>query len=408
MTALSSFAKRSLKALTPDPLIRRWHAFRWPYRCVRWLPGTSRLYGPARRWTHSADYLRHHPGTRREVLAAQTLATPQFFPGNNIPSRFFARLQRDIPPAYVLRLPEVRLMGVDGWVVGARDSFLLDASYHVRPDAGMNFNEHYMLRRRRSRPVRRLGGRTLSLASDFACGGFAHFIHDSLCRLHLIELAGIDPADFDHIFWPRLHTTVTDAVVRATGIDPARIVEGDPTHDFSCEDLTATTFPGLPAHLTPCYVDFLRRRFAPPPLGHKRRLYLARGGFRRNFRNSTEIDAVLASAGYETCWPHSDPDVLAKCAAASHLVALEGSNFFNAFAAAPGTRALIILPEAGQTLPFTLSLATAAGFETHLLVARSLIDGTVEPSSADVHLDPALLARTLERMARVPSASSLE
>ncbi len=359
MNSLGSLAKRLLKVATPEPFVRRWHAFRWPYRWVRWLPGSSLHYGPARRWICSADYVLRHSGERREVLPAQSLPTPQFVLGNEIPSRFFERLQHEIPAAHVLRLSSVRLVGDEGWIIGARDSFLLDASYHVRPDAWMDLNEHAMLRRRRARPVRRLTGRTLSLASDFA-----------------------------------------EALIRSTNIPPERILGGDSTTDFWCEDLTATTFPGLPAHLTSSYVDFLRRRFSPVPQGYGRRLYLARAGFRRNFKNVSEIEAVLNRAGYEICLPHLDVNVLAKCAAATHIVALEGSNFFNAFAAQPGTRALLILPDAGQTLPFTLSLATAAGFETHLLAARSLVENAEEPTSANVYLDPALLARTLDRMER--------
>jgi len=395
---LSRALIKRVKALAPDGLRRRWCAFRWPHRWVRWLPGTSLLYGPARRWVQSSDYLRHHPGEKTEIIPAQTLPQPVFHCDNFIPPRFFERIQQDMPACHVLRLPNVRLLGDEGWVVGARDSFIIDASYHVRPDRWMNMQEHFMLRRRKARPLRRLHGRTLSLASDFAAGGFAHFVHDSLCRLMLLERAGIDPRSFDHVYWPRLSGPGVEQLVRASGLPLEKIIGAGLGHDLECDDLTVTTFPGLPAHPTPDCVEFLRR-LAPAPLGKGRKIYLSRGGFRRDFINAPEIDAVLVRHGYEICHPHKDPEVLAKCAAATHIVSLEGSNFFNAFGAPPGTKSLIIIPTSGQNLPYTLMLAASAGFESHLLAAESVITSPEEdPMNANVHLDPEVLSLTLTRM----------
>jgi capsular polysaccharide biosynthesis protein len=386
------------KRWTPSPLKRRWHAFQWRYRWLRWLPGTSRQFGPPRRWVRLADYLREHPGTVREVQPAQHLPEPVIHCCNPVPERFFARMQREIPPASVVELPNVRLLGPDGWVVGANDSLILDTSYHSHWDRGMNADGHWILKRRGAPPVRRLPGRTLSLASDFAAGGFAHFVHDSLSRLYLLERAGIDPATFDHIYWPHLPTAGAKQLIEASGVPRHKIIGADPACDLECESLTATTFPGLPAHLTPPYVDFLRHRFAPPPRGSRRRLYLSRAGFTRVFRNAPEIERVLADHDYELCQPHLDPDVLAKCADATHLVSLEGSGFFNAFAAPAGTRSLVILPEAGQTLPYNLMLALSAGHKLFLLVARSLIRPGQDPVVADVMLDPSEFDRALKAM----------
>jgi capsular polysaccharide biosynthesis protein len=176
------------------------------------------------------------------------------------------------------------------------------------------------------------------------------------------------------------------------------LLAADPLHDLECESLTATTFPGRPAHLTPPYCDFLRRRFAPPPLGGGRKLYLSRGDFARQLVNQAEIAGILTDRGYEICEPHLDAAVLAKCAAATHLVSLEGSGFYNAFAAPVGTRSLIILPEAGQTLPYNLMLALSAGHHLFLTVASSVAVAGRDPSSADLHLDPGLFLRALAAM----------
>ncbi len=392
---------RAAKALAPSGLKRLCHSFRYRYCWLRWLPGTSRQFGPPRHWVRLADYLRAHPGSSHEVLPAHRLPEPVIRYCNAVPPRFVSRIQREIPAAHVLELPEVRLLGDEGWIVGARDSLILDTSYHAFPDREMRPDDHWILRRTRARPLQRLRGRTLSLASDFARGGFAHFVHDSLSRLLLLERAGIDPTSFDQIYWPHPPGVGTKQLLAASRIPLHKLIPPDPGTDFECESLTATTFPGRPAHLTPPYCDFLRHRFAPPPRGAGRRVYLSRAGFARNFVNAPAIEDVLRAHGYEVCEPHRDPHALARCAAASHLVSLEGSGFYNAFAAPPGTRSLVILPEGGQTLPYNLLVALSAGHHLHLLLARSVPTPNPDPSVSAVMLDPAELARALDVMDRI-------
>ena len=375
-----------------------WHEFRWPRWLVPFLPFSSARFGPARRWVRAVDYFRTPNGVVREVLPVQTLPAQRFTECGPIPARFYRRLQSTVPAASIIELRHARLLGPDGWIIGRRDSYLVDASFWAYPDAEMKVRDHYMLRRRRPPPLRRLSGRTLSLASDFAVGGFGHFLHDSATRLALVERAGIDPRGFDWIYWPHLCSPATEALIQASGLPREKILTWPEPHDIECEHLTATTFPGRPGHIAPFYADFLRRRFAPPPSGARRRLYLARTGFRRNFRNVSAIEAVLADHGFETCRPHEDPDIFAKCAAATHVVAMEGANFFNVFACPVGAKALLILPDAAQTMPYALTLGLSAGLNLHLLAAHSLDQPAIDPGIADAFLDPGTLAAALRKM----------
>jgi len=389
---------RLAKALVPETIKHRWREFRWPASWVSSLPGTSRLYGPARRWVRAEDYIKQHAGRIQTVLAAQAMPALAFKNCGPIPDRFFQRFQPEVPAASILELPEARLIGPDGWIIGAEDSYLVEASFWAYPDSLTNVQDHYMLIPRLARPSRRLPGRTLSLASDFAIGGYGHFIHDSLTRLLLLELAKINPGDFDWIYWPHLDTPAVKSLIKVSGLPQEKILTWDCSHDLVCDSLTATTFPGRPGHIAPPYADFLRRRFAPQADGEKRKLYLSRSGYRRNFRNSQEIEAVFAHHGYEICHPHTDPAVFAKCASSSHVVAIEGANFFNVFACAPGTKVLLILPDAGPTLPYTLTLGLSAQLDMHLLAAQSLDQPKVDPGIADVMLDPLTLSRALDQM----------
>lgn len=390
---------RSAKTFVPEPVRHRWREFEWSPGSLEALPGSSRFYGPARRWVRAENYFRWNEGSLREVLPRLPLPPITAVQHAPIPPRFFDRWQPDVPPAGILELPQARLLGSDGWIVGARDSYLLDASYWAYPDAQHQPREHYMLRRRLAPRVRRLPGRTLSLASDFGIGGFGHFLHDSLTRLLLLERAGIDPRDFDWIYWPHLDSPAVKALVAAAGLPREKLLGWDRGHDLQCDHLTATTFPGRPGHIAPPYAEFLRRRFAPPAARRSRKVYLARHGHRRNFRNLADIEAMLTRHGFEIVQPHADPAVFGKCAEATDVVAIEGANFFNVFNCAPGTRVLLILPDAGPTLPYTLTLAMAAGLQLHLLPARSLDQPHLDPGIADIHLEPATLADALQTMA---------
>lgn len=389
---------RLAKKIVPEPLKHRWRRFRWPVPLISSLPGSSRVYGPARRWVRAASYFKWNPGQLRQVLPAQTMATPAFKQCGPIPSRFFERLRTDIPAACVLELPGARLWGPDGWIVGARDSYLIDASFWAYPDSGMPLQDHAMLIPKFGRPMRRLPGRTLSLASDFTIGGYGHFLHDSLTRLLLLELAGIDPGQFDWIYWPYLNSPGASMLVRLSGLPSEKILNWDPRHDLVCESLTATSFPGRPGQIAPVYAEFLRRRFAPAPASAKRKIYLSRNGYRRNFRNAAEVEAVLSRHGYEICRPHSDPDVFAKCAAASHVVAMEGANFFNVFACPPHTKILLVLPDAGPTMPYAMTLGFSARLDLYLITARSLDQPQIDPGIADVELDLSALDAALAQM----------
>ncbi|MFM1747491.1 MAG: hypothetical protein RLZZ188_1157 [Verrucomicrobiota bacterium] len=389
---------RFLKPLFPESLKRRCREFYWPPWCLPLLPGTSARFGPARRWVSVAEYRRDYALDYREVLPAQKIPAPDLTECAPVPRRFFSSLFSEVPPAGILQLQQARLLGPDGWVIGADDSHLVQASYWAYPDATLNIRDHYQLRRRRAPPRRHLPGRTLSLASDFAVGGFGHFVHDSATRLLIVESAGIDPASFDWIYWPHVESPVAEEIIRRSGLPRAKIVHHLEHKDFVCDSLTVTTFPGRPGHIAPVYANYLRQRFAPPASGKARRIYLSRAGFRRNFRNATDIDLLLAARGFEACSPHADVDLLAKCAAAEQVVAIEGANFFNVFSCAPGTKVLLILPDSAHTRPFTITLALSAGLRLYVLPARSLDQPAVDPGIADIHVDPAALRRALDLM----------
>lgn len=393
---MSSPLKRWVPKLVRDQL----REFRWPPPIVRWLPSSSRQFGPPRHWCRMADYFGNHPGTLREVLPAHPVAIARPITVGEFPSRFLEAPATTAPAGQVFTVREASLLGPEGWVVAPPDTWLVDAGYEFH-DPSKTLAHYHVFRARqgRAKPRRRLAGRCLSLATDYAIGGFGHFIHDSLSRLLLVERGGWNVRDFDWVYLPRPDTAAVRELVAQLGIDPRRLLTHDPAHDLDCEELTATRFPGVPGYFSPPYAEFLRGRFSPPPTRRDRRIYLSRRGFRRNFANVEEIESILRQHGFEEVRADTDPATRQKCAEAALVFSLEGANFFNALWCPAGTRVLLVFPDRlPHSLPYALSMAGACGFKAFAIGGRSVGPATLDGGIADVHLDPDVLNDALRQL----------
>jgi hypothetical protein len=389
-----------LKRLVPGPIRNRLRSFRWSPGVVHWLPGSSVHFGPPRRWMHLNEYFAGHPGELREAIPAYPLPRPRPELVGNVPSRFLESFRAEVPPAYVFRLSDARLLGAEGWIAAPGDTFLLDASYEGNV-VGMPMGDHHIFRSRRgfSPAQRRLPGRCLSLASDYAIGGFGHFIHDSLTRILLVEKAGLKLSEFDWIYLPRMATPAVRELVTKLEIEPERLLNHDVGFDLSCEDLTATSFPGAPGSIASIYAEFLRSRFAPVPRRRDRLIYLSRHGFRRNFSNLKEVEDVLQRYGFEEVRPHEDKDTIQKCAEAAFVFCIEGANFFNATFCPVGTGVVLVFPDRlPHCKPYAFTLAEACGFRTIVISGDTVGAVNVDGGIADLYLDPNILELALKQL----------
>jgi hypothetical protein len=391
---------RKLKRLVPSPVRNRMREFSWPQGAMRWLPGTSRTFGPPRRWVTIREYFSAHAGDLSEVLPEQRLHRPHAEFVGAAPPRFLEGFRDSVPPACVFTLRDARILGPEGWIVAPGDFFLTDAGFEAN-DSRKKIGEFHILRTRRgfAPPQRHLPGRCLSLASDYAVGGFGHFIHDSLARLLLIERRGLKLSEFDWVYLPRLETPNTRELVSKLGIAPTRLLNYEAGVDLCCDELTATSFPGSPGNIAPVYANFLHDRFASAPSGRGRRIYLSRHGHRRNFSNRGEVEGVLRRSGFEEVRSHDDAGTLQKCAEADSIFCAEGANFFNAAFCRTGTCALLVFPDRlPHGLPYALTLAEALRFRTMVMTGKTVGGPEVDGGSADFSLDPAELELALRRM----------
>ena len=215
---------KRIKKLLPSFIRNRLRQFRWSPGAVRWLPGDSTRFGPPRRWMRLRDYFSARPGSLRVALAEQALPPPRPALDSTMPQRFLASFRDSVPAAFVFTLHDARLLGAEGWVVAPGDIFLIDASFEGNV-AAKAVRDHHIYRSRRgvALPLKQLKGRCLSLASDYAVGGFGHFVHDSITRLLLIEQAGFKLSDFDWIYVPHPRTAVPLGIISSLGVPRTHI-----------------------------------------------------------------------------------------------------------------------------------------------------------------------------------------
>jgi capsular polysaccharide biosynthesis protein len=342
--------------------------FSLPLALARCLPGSSALFGPPRRWATVEEYA-EHPGFETWIAEPEEgVAAPRARIFGEVDPAFQRLPPRTIHSKIVFRTHEASIYGPDGHVITRDDTFLWDTAWHLGRDPAKTFRGRNPYRRRRPRQRRRLEGRTATLASDWAIGGFGHFMTDALPRWRLLQNLGHAAPDFDHIVLFHPETPSTRRLVEAAGIPSARLVPYDPNFDLQCDELTGTTFPGAVPAASAHSMAWLRR------LGRGgtgvERVYLSRAGYRRHPANAADIEQELSKRKFRTV--HGDDGTTAPdaCASARVIIGVEGAHLFNLCMAPPGTRVVLLLPGIGL-LPYLPYLCQAAGFELAIVAASA-------------------------------------
>lgn len=360
----------------------------------RLLPGSSRHFGPPRAFGPAAGVVAASGGA---ILASEpglTLTLPSVHCHSAGPDGLPAAAPT-VPSNVVFELPDAVLRHAPGYVVTRDDVHVFDASIWGRryPRPGP---EHTLYQFRKTRPLRRLPGLTISIASDFAWGGYGHLVHDSLSRLRLLQLASVDATKADWIFCPRQDTATVRALTRGLGFPEDRLLNFDPATDLVCERLCATTYPHAIGWIAARDAEFLaglgeRWRTADTPA---RRVYLSRHGYKRNFENEAPVLEVLRDFGFEIIDPSSGADVLAACANASVVAGIDGANLASLAFMPPTGRILLFYPETEPPLPYFVTMGAYIGRQVHILHA-SPKPGAVRVYHDDFTVDPAAVRATL-------------
>jgi hypothetical protein len=301
------------------------------------------------------------------VPGARNLRFPELVRVGRVPISIDSGVESDLPDDFVFEAGATRLLGPEGWMVGQADTFLPDASFWMFSATRKRLGQHPIYARKKAPTERFLPGLTLSLASDHVVGSPAHLLADSLTRLPLALAAGRSLEEFDWIYLPRPAGSNIDHFVNRLGVPAARVLNWQQGTDLACERLVGTRFPGLPGNPPPAAIRFWQDRVAgenvPAATG---RLYLSQQNARRCLADAEPLEALLANAGFETCFPDTDPHTVERCARARWIVALDGSNLANLIFCPRGAAVLVLCPTFFPNPPYTYTLASHCG---HRLIA---------------------------------------
>jgi capsular polysaccharide biosynthesis protein len=241
------------------------------------------------------------------------------------------------PDMGVAVIPGGRVLQDAGWVVGRGDEFL------------WNFSQLEVLRQLRvyhlikGRRARRLAGRTLHLASNWAERNFFHWMIEAIPKAEIFRRAGYRWEEVDHVLLPAFRSATTDAVEKAAGVPPEKVIRLEEHHHFECDELLVPG-PATSQHVVPPWVvEWHRTLF---PVAEKKadlRLYLLRRGNRR-VKEEAEIEMRLKAEGFVEAVQEDWGQLRAQLAAATHVVAVHGAAMTNLVYLRQGARVLELVP----------------------------------------------------------------
>lgn len=198
-----------------------------------------------------------------------------------------------------------------------------------------------MFRGRLGNP-RYLPGRALVLSAPGATGNLWHVLFDSLAKLKVLEMAGMDVGSYDHILVNSLQMPAEAEACAHLGLPAAKLTETDSVPFITADSLTVVSIGCLNSP-DPWVLNWLREKFCSTHTHDQtaERLFLSRGDAqRRRFRSEEDFFALLKPHGFRKA-------AFAKMTLAEQvnavqrakvIVAPHGAGLTNIVWAAPGTR----------------------------------------------------------------------
>lgn len=302
-----------------------------------WLPGTSRSWGPPRRFAvdvaAAATEVRWHP-----VYPAAHFVRP--LPkvcGGPAPSLFEAARASRWPAVGVAEIAGGRAWGHYGAaVITPSDALIGEFSRDVWSPP-----EHTAFLRWKLPACRRFEGTVAVVATPEAATNYWHWTTELLPRLHLLEAAGFPLASIDRFLINFTAARYQRESLAELGIPADRLVLATPALHLQAERLLVPSVNHHQGEIAPWAFAWLRRlpHACASPCG--RRLFLSRAGasFRR-LRNEAAAANLARRHGFEVVHPErwSLPEQRAAMAQAEWVIGPHGSGFTNTLWCRPGTK----------------------------------------------------------------------
>lgn len=362
-----------------------------PRRSLSLLPGTSRQFGPPRRWMTFDEYRDRFEADWIEVIPA----TPCGYPRPEACPALIARLWRDSWPAQgIAVLPSARVLGSEGWPVAERDTLLIDlATGHDRAEYTAFLNTRCTL-------DEGYGGRALNLASCYARENYCHFLLDALPRLELFHRARLSFSDVDWILVPHFVGSAREPFFEALGLPPEKLLRLAPGRQYQFDLLYQPSFPGRESYVPKWVAEFYRDRVLSVHKVRqtlKRRLYVSRR--QRGIENDRAVWHLLAAHGFERVEPTTWDQNVDTFAQASLVVGPHGAGLSNVIFCPPGAHLIEFVP-GDRPFPYFYSAASAAGMTYSGLLTSPLLPPGREyqrlPSDAPLYIDLPQLEQALK------------
>ncbi len=290
-----------------------------------------------------------------------------------------------MPELGVLRVPDARVLGVDGWAVARRRALIADASFIHESE------EFHHFRYLELDEAVRLRGVTLNLASTFSNNNYGHALLDGLGRLSLTHATGLTLSELDQIIVPAFWTSSLDRLLAAAGADPTSAIRVSDHSQFAADMLIQTSFPGAPRAYPRSTAPYLRQ-LVPSSRSDRRLLAVRRTG-RRAVRNVDEVQALAIEFDLEVYDPMLSDFPPADFAATSLFVSGFGADLSDIAFMRAGGHVVELLPD-GSRYPYFGTLALSSGLSYTAVDCRS----TAQTSVADFDADIDELRRVLEKI----------
>ncbi|WP_159450150.1 DUF563 domain-containing protein [Demequina sp. NBRC 110056] len=322
--------------------------------------------------------------TKVEAAGRRDWTSLTYFDGAPIP--FKRGLRWQFPDLGFAVVKGARVYGRQGYVQTRAGEFIVDAQLlHLEP------RFKYYAETMAVRPVERVDGRVLNLATTFAWkGNYGHGLLDGLGRIGLLIEAGFPLDTIDRVLAPQFYPKSFGRLLSGLGIDPRIVTPVDERTNVECAELVQTTLPGVFRHYSR-HPAVMMRAAGIEPRGSGRRLLMLRTGEERAVDNLEELQPVVDEYGLEVYEPRSSDFPPADFAGADVVIGAHGSNLADLGVCAPGA-ALIELMPTGQTMPYFATLAVSSGMSFTGVRGQSVTNDW----RANFTIDPAHLRGALQ------------
>jgi capsular polysaccharide biosynthesis protein len=299
---------------------------------------------------------------------------------------------------YLAELARAHVIG-DVTLVATADDLVLGGlqAFHGVDDPA----SHWAYRRRRFRRRKRLPGTSALLASA-AGNNYFHWLYDSLPRLRLLELAGVQAERIDHFLLNELHQPFHEQSLTELGIAAHRRWHCSKGQVLEVERLLVPSMPAPPGVCPPWACEYLRRRFLPEKApAASRRIYISRRQARgRKVQNEPEVMEILGLRGFEeVCLEQVEFNrQVALFASAVAVVAVHGAGLSNLVFAPLGRCCVLEMFSPEYINPCYRDLAATLRMPYQSLMGLSAGSHPKRSEVDDLRVEPRALREKLDRM----------